>query len=28
LAFGSFEDHKKKSITLMKEGKIPAFNLN
>jgi hypothetical protein len=28
LAFGSFEDHIKKSTILMKEGKIPAFKLN
>jgi hypothetical protein len=28
LAFGSFEDHKKKTLTLMQEGKIPTFNLN
>lgn len=28
LAFGSFEDHKKKTLNLIKEGKIPAFNLN
>jgi hypothetical protein len=28
LAFGSFEDHKQKTINLIKEGKIPAINLN
>ncbi len=28
LAFGSFEDHKKKTLTLMQEGKIPSFKLN
>ena len=28
LAFGSFEDHKKKTLTLMQEGKIPTFTLN
>ena len=28
LAFGNFEEHKKKSIQLMKEGKIPPFELN
>lgn len=28
LAFGSFEDHKKKTLNLIKEGKIPAINLN
>lgn len=28
LAFGSFEDHKKKTVQLMKEGKIPAFKMN
>ena len=28
LAFGSFEDHKKKTLTLMQEGKIPTFKLN
>ncbi len=28
LAFGNFEEHKKKSIQLMKEGKIPPFKLN
>ncbi len=28
LAFGSFEDHKIKTMNLIKEGKIPAINLN
>lgn len=28
LAFGNFEEHKKKSAQLMKEGKIPPFKLN
>ena len=28
LAFGSFEDHKKKTLNLIKEGKIPAISLN
>ncbi|MBA3665764.1 MAG: hypothetical protein H0W61_16400, partial [Bacteroidetes bacterium] len=28
LAFGSFEEHKKKSLQLMKEGKIPPFKMN
>ena len=28
LAFGSFEDHKQKTLNLIKEGKIPAINLN
>ncbi len=28
LAFGNFEEHKKKAITLMQEGKVPAFKLN
>lgn len=28
LAFGNFEDHKKKTLLLMQEGKIPAFKLN
>lgn len=28
LAFGSFEDHKKKTLTLIQEGKIPAISLN
>lgn len=28
LAFGSFEDHKKKSMQLMSEGKIPPFKMN
>lgn len=28
LAFGSFEEHKKKTLTLMQEGKIPTFKLN
>lgn len=28
LAFGSFEDHKKKTVQLMKEGKIPTFKMN
>jgi len=28
LAFGNFEDHKKKSIQLMNEGKIPPFKMN
>jgi hypothetical protein len=28
LAFGNFEEHKKKCIQLMQEGKIPAFKLN
>ncbi|MFN6039030.1 MAG: hypothetical protein ACK452_11230 [Bacteroidota bacterium] len=28
LAFGNFEEHKKKSIQLMKEGKVPPFELN
>jgi hypothetical protein len=28
LAFGNFEEHKKKSLQLMKEGKIPPFKLN
>lgn len=28
LAFGNFEEHKKKSMQLMTEGKIPPFKLN
>jgi hypothetical protein len=28
LAFGNFEEHKKKSAQMMKEGKIPPFKLN
>lgn len=28
LAFGNFEDHKKKTLTLMQEGKIPTFKMN
>ncbi len=28
LAFGNFEEHKKKSVQLMKEGKIPPFKMN
>lgn len=28
LAFGSFEEHKKKATQLLKEGKIPPFTLN
>lgn len=28
LAFGSFEEHKRKCIELVKEGKIAAFELN
>jgi hypothetical protein len=28
LAFGNFEEHKKKSVQMMKEGKIPAFKMN
>jgi hypothetical protein len=28
LAFGSFEDHKKKTQMLINEGKIPAISLN
>ena len=28
LAFGSFEDHKKKTLVLIQEGKIPAISLN
>ncbi len=28
LAFGNFEEHKKKSIQMMEEGKIPPFKLN
>jgi hypothetical protein len=28
LAFGNFEEHKKKSIQLMHEGKVPPFELN
>ncbi|HEY1038348.1 MAG TPA: hypothetical protein VGF30_03035 [Bacteroidia bacterium] len=28
LAFGNFEEHKKKCIQLMQEGKIPQFKLN
>lgn len=28
LAFGSFDDHKKKCTQLLKEGKIPPFTLN
>jgi hypothetical protein len=28
LAFGNFEEHKKKSIQLMKDGKIPPFKMN
>ncbi|MFN5183755.1 MAG: hypothetical protein ACK5D5_12110 [Bacteroidota bacterium] len=28
LAFGNFEEHKKKSLQLMEEGKIPPFELN
>ena len=28
LAFGNFEEHKKKSIQMMQDGKIPPFELN
>lgn len=28
LAFGNFEEHKKKSVQMMNEGKIPPFKLN
>jgi hypothetical protein len=28
LAFGNFEEHKKKSLQLMAEGKIPPFKMN
>ncbi len=28
LAFGNFEEHKRKCITLVKEGKIPPFGAN
>lgn len=28
LAFGNFEEHKKKSLQMMKEGKIPPFKMN
>ena len=28
LAFGNFEEHKLKSIQMMKDGKIPPFKLN
>jgi hypothetical protein len=28
LAFGNFEEHKKKCLQLMKEGKIPPFRMN
>jgi hypothetical protein len=28
LAFGNFEEHKRKSIQLMQDGKIPPFELN
>ena len=28
LAFGSFEDHKRKCVQLMSEGKIPPFKMN
>lgn len=28
LAFGNFEEHKKKCTQLMQEGKIPAFKMN
>ncbi len=28
LAFGNFEEHKKKSVQMMAEGKIPPFKLN
>ncbi len=28
LAFGNFEEHKRKSIQMMKDGKIPTFKLN
>jgi hypothetical protein len=28
LAFGNFQEHKRKSIQLMQEGKIPPFELN
>ena len=28
LAFGSFDEHKKKSMQLLSEGKIPPFTLN
>jgi len=28
LAFGNFEEHKKKSIQMMKDGKIPPFKMN
>jgi hypothetical protein len=28
LAFGNFEEHKKKSLQMMNEGKIPPFKMN
>jgi hypothetical protein len=28
LAFGNFEEHKKKSLQLLKDGKIPPFKMN
>ncbi len=28
LAFGNFEEHKKKSLQMMKDGKIPPFKMN
>ena len=28
IAFGNFEEHKRKAILLMQEGKVPAFKLN
>ena len=28
LAFGNFEEHKKKALQLMKDGKIPPFKMN
>jgi hypothetical protein len=28
LAFGSFEEHKKKSLQMLKDGKIPPFKMN
>lgn len=28
LAFGNFEEHKRKSLQLMKDGKIPPFKMN
>lgn len=28
LAFGNFEEHKKKSVQMMKDGKIPPFKMN